>query len=339
MLEELQDKRLSFVTGKGGVGKSTVVAALGRALAQLDRDTLIVETDAYSAMEGLLDVELADNTITPVDPPLHAVQLSESECIVEAISRFIPSKRIVRSLLDNQVARVFFKAAPGVNQFAILDQVRQYLQDTDDGEPRWDNIIVDLPASGHAVTFLSVPKTLSGIIEVGPIGEATEEVAELIRDPARSAITAVCLPEEMPVNETVEFEQQLRPAVDRGLTVAFANMVHRAPIDPEHEETFSRVVERVDRSELMSATIGDGPLGDRAVERVVAGNVLAMDWHQRDRRYLEELHERLQATVHEIPVFYEADGTDIVTRVARHLLGERQPEETSDDTSSDSLAS
>ncbi len=322
MLEELQDRRLVFVTGKGGVGKSTTVAALGRALADIGRQTLIVETDAYSAMEGLLDIDLADNAITPVDPPLHAVKLTESECIVEAIARFIPSKRIVRSLLDNQVARVFFNAAPGVNQFAVLDQVRQFLERSDGDRPRWDNIIVDLPASGHAATFLDVPRTLSGIITVGPISEATEQLAELIEDPDRSAILAVCLPEEMPVNETVEFEQQLSSQIGRGLTVAFANMVHRAPIDPEHAETFGRVADRVDRSELMASTLGaEGDADERVVERLVAGNVLAMDWYRRDQRYLDELHERLGADVFEIPVFYEANGEAIVSRVAGHMLG------------------
>jgi len=322
LLDDFHDRRLTFVTGKGGVGTSTLVASLGRLLAERGRRTLVVETDAYSAMEDLLEVDLADNAITPVDPPLYAVNLLASECVVEAIARFVPSKRIVRGLLNNRVAKTFFDTAPGVNQFAILDQVRQFLERTDGDRPRWDNIIVDLPASGHAVTFLSVPKTLRDIIDVGPIAEATGMLADLIGDADRTGVVAICLPEEMPVNETVEFEDELEEAVDRGVTLAFANMVHRAPLDPEHEEQFHQLVGRLDRETLLAETI-HGSVGDaRAVERVIAGNILALDWHDRDRRYLEELRERLDAPVHEIPVFYETDGRSIVSRIVEFLLGD-----------------
>lgn len=332
MLDELQQRRLIFVTGKGGVGKSTVVASLGRALAERGRQTLVVETDAYSAMEDLLEVELTENAVTAVDPPLHAVNLLSSECIVNSIARFIPSKRIVRALLNNRVAQSFFKTAPGVNQFAILDQVHRYLDREDGDRPRWDNIVVDLPASGHAVTFLSVPKTLRDIIKVGPIAEATGEIAEVVSDPNQSAIVAVCLPEEMPVNETIEFEDKLEDAVDRGLTVAYANMVHRAPLSAEQKQNFHNLVERINRENLISETITGEPDDDRVVERIIAGNVLAMDWHERDERYLNELYDRLDAPVREIPVFYETEGKRIVDCVVEYLLegGDELGGETSD---------
>ena len=330
MLEVLEDKRLIFVTGKGGVGKSTVVAAMGRALARQGRQTLVVETDAYSAMKDLYDVELADSVITPVDPPLHAVNLLASECIVEIIARIVPSKRIVRSLLNNRVARLFFNTAPGIKQFAILDQIREFLDQTDGDRPRWDTVIVDLPASGHAATFLSVPKTLRDIIKVGPAADIAERLAEMVGNAAKSAIVAVCLPEEMPVNETIEFEEKLESSLGRGLTVAFANMVHRAPLEPRQKEEFSELVGRLNREALISETISGGPDDDRVVERVIAGNVLAMDWHERDERYLKLLHERLSAPVDEIPVYYETDGDDIVECVVEHMLNPEADEEQSE---------
>ena len=325
MLDDLQDKRLIFVTGKGGVGKSTLVASLGRALAERGRQTLVVETDAYSAMEDLLEVDLADNAVAPVDPPLYAVNLIASECVVDAIARFVPSKRVVRALLNNRVAKTFFNTAPGVNQFALLDQIRQLLEREDGGRPRWDNILVDLPASGHAVTFLSVPKTLRDIIKVGPIAEATEQLADLIGDPSRSGVVAICLPEEMPVNETIELEDDLEEAIGRGITRTFANMVHRAPLDPEHEDQFEDLVRRLDRESLIAETIQGAALEDRAVERVIAGNVLALDWHERDFRYLRDLRDRLDAPVSEVPVFYETDGRSIVGRIVEYLLSEGEP--------------
>ncbi|MFB6373716.1 MAG: hypothetical protein ABEN55_11555, partial [Bradymonadaceae bacterium] len=162
--------------------------------------------------------------------------------------------------------------------------------------------------------------------------------AELIGDSDQTGVVAICLPEEMPVNETVEFEDQLEEAVGRGVTLAFANMVHRAPLDAEHEKQFEDLVGRLDRETLIAETIQGMAGEDRAVERVIAGNVLALDWHDRDRRYLEELRDRLSAPVHEVPVFYETDGRSIVTGVVEYLLGDgNEPER--DTEESETLAS
>lgn len=334
MLDELDDKRLIFVTGKGGVGKSTVVAALGRAFANRGDQTLVAEMDAYSAMEELLDVELTDHAISAVDPPLHAVNLTASEALVDAISRFVPSRRVVKTVLGNQVARVFFDAAPGVNQFALLDQVRVLLDRSDGDEPRWDRIIVDLPAAGHAVTFLSVPQTFQKLIQVGAIADTSEQLADLVTSDRRTAVTAVCLPESMPVNETVDLERELESTLGRGLDVGFANMVHQLPFDEEHVDQFDGLVDGLDRKQLVADILTHRDGSDRAVQRLVAGNVMAMDWFRRDARYVDELQDRLTAPVTEIPVFYETDGDTIVSRVADYLDGGAPPEGSNPDIAS-----
>lgn len=326
MLERLDNRRLVFVTGKGGVGKSTFVGALGRAFAERGEQTLVVETDTYSAMEGLLGVDLADNSVTAVDPPLFAVNLDAPECVIDTIARFVPSRRVVRAILNNRVARVFFDTAPGVNEFAMLDQVRKYLERRDGDAPRWDRVIVDLPASGHAVTFLNVPETFRELFRVGSIADAAEDLADMTRDVENTAVVAVCLPEEMPVNETIELEDRLESTLGRGLTVAFANMVHREPLEPDQKLDLQQIVGSLDREKLLAETIRGTTEGeDRVVERVLAGNVLAMDWHDRDTRYLNELHDRLDAQVEEIPVYYETDGATVVDRVVDRLLDRDDP--------------
>lgn len=333
MIGSLDDNRLIFVTGKGGVGKSSTVAALGRALARRGRRTLIVETDAFSAMAELLGVDLPTHERLRVDENLHTINLSASECIIEAIGRFVPSERVVRALVGNRIAKVFFDAAPGANEFAMLDQIRQFLEEErSDGSEAWDHVIVDLPASGHAVTFLSVPQTLNRMIRVGPIAEATGEIAKLVRDPERAAIVAVCLPEEMPVNETIELEHKLQDSLGRSLTVALANMVHRPPLDEETRVEFDRLVRDLDREALMERTVDADESTRSRLERVIAGNVLALDWHDRDSRYLERLHAELKAQVIEVPVFYEPDGAAIVERMVDFMDEETRP-------ISDSLAS
>lgn len=317
MLEALQDKRLIYVTGKGGVGKSTVTAALGRALAARGRRTLILETDAFSAMPDLLDLpEDADGPVRAVEN-LWAVNLEANECFVRALSRFVPSERIARAVVGNKVARVFFKAAPSVNEFVIIDQITEYLDREEDSEPGYDHIVVDLPASGHAVTFLGVPQTLQGMIKVGPIARRAQRMAEDVRDESTTAILGVCLPEEMPVQETLELAEKLRDSLDRGLTGVIINQVHNLPVDSARRDVFEEVVEKLREANMIDADTlhADGP----ALHKLVAGNALALGWHDRDQHYLSLLREGIDAPVQPIPVIYETDGSRIVDALAERL--------------------
>jgi arsenite/tail-anchored protein-transporting ATPase len=327
MIDRLEQKRLIYVTGKGGVGKSTVTAALGRALAARGRRTLIIETDAFSAMPDLLGLDAKTNGARRAGNNLWAENLEASECFVQALGRFVPSERIARAVVQNRVARVFFKAAPAVNEFVILDQITEELEREDKGRPRYDNVIVDLPASGHAVTFLGVPQTLHGMMKVGPIAKRADHVANQIADDTRTAILAVCLPEEMPVNETLELADNLQETLGRGLTGVIINMVHGLPVDPERREVFEELLGQLrEDGELDEDSLyEDGP----ALNKVVAGNALALGWYDRDQHYLNILRERLDAPVYPVPVIYEEESLSIVDALAEEL---ERPDEPTPDT-------
>lgn len=318
MIEALAQKRLIYVTGKGGVGKSTITAALGRALANQGKRTLIIETDAFSAMPDLLGIGEEVSGPDPAGENLWAENLEASECFVRALSRFVPSERISRAVVQNKVARVFFNAAPSVNEFVILDQIFEEAQRKRDGDYLYDHVIVDLPASGHAVTFLSVPQTLHGMMKVGPIAKRARQLGDDIRDERRTAIVAVCLPEEMPVNETIELSHNLRDSLDRGLTGVIINMVHRLPVDPSRREVFENVLTQLrDEGQVDEESIHstDGP----ALSKLVAGNALALGWYDRDQHYLGLLKERIDAPVTPVPVVYDDSSLRIVDKLAEHL--------------------
>ncbi|RAL21665.1 hypothetical protein DL240_12475 [Lujinxingia litoralis] len=325
MLDPLLDKRLIFVTGKGGVGKSTVTAALGKALASTGRRTLVLETDTFSAMEDLYGYQGKGLTPTEISPTLSAANLTAEDCFVATLTRFVPGERVARAVINNRVARVFFKAAPSVNEVTILDQIRVFYEAEDAGKPRYDHIIVDLPASGHAVTFLNVPATMNGMMRgIGPIAKMTAQVAELVNDASLTAIVAVCLPEEMPVNETIELATNLRQVLGRPLTLALANMVHRAPLHDDDRPLFDALLTRVraESPRTSSLLFDEEPTDERdALARLVEGNALALGWHDRDQRYLGELRQRVNVPVVELPIFYEGAGTDVVNRVADQLTG------------------
>jgi anion-transporting ArsA/GET3 family ATPase len=316
VLERLLDRQIIFVTGKGGVGKSTVVSALGRALARRGRRTLVAELDAYSAMEALLDVDLSGSEITSVADNLEALNLEASEAFVEAIRQFLPSDRLVRTLVNNRIARVFFDAAPGVNEFALLNSIDRISRGQRSDTDNYDHIIVDLPASGHAVTFLGVPQTMGGITRSGPVADMAERLTEMVQSEARSAMVAVCLPEEMPVNETVELDGRLDDEIGRRLTAVFANMVHRPPLSERYRGVFADWLDGIGRRALLEQALEDPTKSQLAAQRVIAANMLAHDWHQRDARHLKSLHSQIDAPIAHLPVVYDTDGGVIANRVA-----------------------
>ncbi len=325
MLQELSERRLIFVTGKGGVGKSTVTAALGRALARDGRRTLVLETDTFSAMEDLYDYTSPGLEPVPITDRLHASNLDSEECFIATLRRFVPSERIARGVIKNRIARVFFKAAPSVNEVTILDQVRVFYEATDDrGQPLYDHILVDLPASGHAVTFLNVPETMHGMMRgVGPIAKMSRQVADLIGDPEVTSVIAICLPEEMPVNETIELEGEIRRTLGRPLDFAIANMVHQSPIEADDRPLFETLQEHLkdevgDLDGLFTGT--DVSLTERdALARLLQGNALALGWFERDQEYLSKLHSDLQAPILELPIVYQSSGADIVDLLADRI--------------------
>lgn len=331
MLDSLLSQRLIFITGKGGVGKSTACAALGRALADRGRRVLIVETDTYSAMADLFDTPLTDSQIAPVrsgNGKLFLVNLSAEAALIHAIRQFVPSDRVARSVIQNRVASVFFKAAPSVNEFSILNMVRHYLDL--EGKDRYDHVIVDLPASGHAVTFLNVPNTLHGMIRVGRFAQICRELADHIASTTKTAIVAVCLPEEMPVNETIELADSIHDKLGRHLSMVMLNMVHRSPFSSQHRALFTAVSHTIEDEALSRLDTLSEP------QRVLRGASLAMEWHDRDLKYARILTRKLSDDIEilELPMLYEGQSERVITRLANVLNGKDDGAFTSEEMAS-----
>lgn len=317
MLDQLEKQRLIFVTGKGGVGKSTCTAALGSALSARGRRVLLVETDVYSAMSEILGAGGKDGTQIQIEDELWAINLKSEDCLVNTLKRYVPSERVVRALTSNRVTQSFFDSAPSVNEFVLLDQILTFLQDED---AAYDHVVVDLPASGHAVSFLGVPRTLNGMMRnVGPIAKRAGQVAEWIESGEKTGLVAVCLPEEMPVNETIELAGQLVDTFGRPLDMAMVNMVHARPFSARFDEVFVSVSEDVGVHGQPAAILTQE--GQSPRDRVIAGSDIALSWYKRDRHYLDRLHASLGDTseVIELPMVYENDEALIVKDLALQI--------------------
>ena len=225
MADTLLDRHLIYVTGKGGVGKTTVAASLGLAAARRGRRTIVCEMADQARVsrafqrEGVgreVEVELAEN--------LWAITIDPSLALQEWLAKQLPGQA-VRVLTRSQAFLYFVAAAPGAKELIAMGKVWEMAQ-LERWDPRnrtYDLVIVDAPASGHGIGMLRTPQTFGEIARVGPIRRQAAKITEMLSDGARTAYVAVALAEEMPVNETLELEPKLRDAVGLGLDAVVVN--------------------------------------------------------------------------------------------------------------------
>jgi anion-transporting ArsA/GET3 family ATPase len=221
----LRDRRLLYVTGKGGVGKTTVAASLGLAAARAGRRTIVCEVAEQDRVsrafrrEGVVaetEVELADN--------LWAITIDPQRALVEWLGRQIGGAGL-RVLARSSAFQYFVAAAPGAKELITIAKVWELAQTA-----RWDRhgrtydlVVVDAPSSGHGLAMLTTPRTFGEIARVGPVRRQAFRVRDLLADPEQTGYVAVALPEEMPVNETLELERRLPEAVGTGLEAIVVN--------------------------------------------------------------------------------------------------------------------
>jgi arsenite-transporting ATPase len=300
----LLDRRLVFVTGKGGVGKTTVSAALGRIAAERGRRVLLVEVDTQPSIGRLFGDRPIGFAPSQMDRNLWACNLTGRESMSAFVRRFVPSRRVADLILANRVANIFFESAPSVLEAVILDQLGTLLASTN---PRYDFVVVDLPASGHAVTLLNVPRAMSEMVRVGDLAQQMRSLAELIADPDLAELVLVSLPEEMSVNETIELWNK---AADRVHT-RVRSIVLNGERDPDLGAGDLADLERV------RPWATDAP---DAFERVLYGAGIGAWWKERDRENIERLAASVSARILRLPFVYQKVGDrDLVEQVANSL--------------------
>ncbi len=184
-LQLLAAARVVVVAGKGGVGKTTVTAVIARAAARTGERVLVVELDGKPALDELL-------------PGVEVLHISAPDALDEYL-REHGFARIAKRLSRTGVIDVVGTAAPGIDDIVVLGKVKQL-----ERSGRYDLIVVDGPAAGHAITFLRAASGLADAVRGGPVRAQADDVLELLHDPERCHVVLVTLPETTPVNEVVE---------------------------------------------------------------------------------------------------------------------------------------
>jgi anion-transporting ArsA/GET3 family ATPase len=199
-----------FVTGKGGVGKTTVALALGLAAARRGLRTIVCEVAHQERFSRLMGREGVGYEETEIADDLNAISLDQQHTLEEWVTYQLPSRTLASMLYRNGIFQHLTSAAPGIKELVTIGKIWELAQlnrKTKDASP-YDFVVVDSPATGHGLGMLRAPRTFGDIARVGPIRHQADRIHEFIVS-NRTGVLAVALPEEMPVNETLEYRDEI----------------------------------------------------------------------------------------------------------------------------------
>ncbi len=226
-MPSLLDKRLVVVTGKGGVGKTTVAAALGLVAARAGKRTVICEVAEQERLADLFGVDAAGHEERELAPGLHAVSVDPELAKEEWLRYQLKSGTLAGVLGGSSVFRYLSAAAPGLSELVTIGKVWDLAQlERRTGGSVFDLAIVDAPSTGHGIAMLRAPSTYAGVARVGPIRRQALQIDAFLRDRRRTGVMVVALPEEMPVNETLDIERRLEDEMEMAIDAAVVNALY-----------------------------------------------------------------------------------------------------------------
>lgn len=222
---------VQFFTGKGGVGKSTVLGALATAAARAGKRPLIVELGIHTSSSRLFHGPIVGYEPAEVAPGVHATRVQFEPALVDYITSRLKLRPLATLVAQNNSLRRLFMAAPGVDEIVTLHRVAQLADDE-----RWGPILVDLESTGHALMFFDLPGVLEVFLRDGPLRQVLDSATDLVRDEQRCAVHIVTVPEPLAVNETIQLYEGLRKREDLHLGCLFINRIPRAWLDEEEQQ-------------------------------------------------------------------------------------------------------
>jgi anion-transporting ArsA/GET3 family ATPase len=235
ILEQIYTHKLIIVMGKGGVGKTTVAAALAKEAAAMGKAVCLCENSHTESLAPLFGKKPVGPKETQVRDNLHIVNLTPRACFENYVTRTIRSRTLFKLLFKNKLVQLFVEALPGFDEILMFTEMYSMTEEGGRAKKarRYDLVIFDAPATGHGVNFLSTPQTLMQMVTKGPVHNLCKEVYSRLVDKTRTTLLPVTLGEEMPVAETLEMMETLQGTMPLDWSPILVNMVSESSLNGE----------------------------------------------------------------------------------------------------------
>jgi anion-transporting ArsA/GET3 family ATPase len=310
---DLLDRKLIFVTGKGGTGKTTIAAALAWLAADRGKKTLVCEIDAKGDLASFYETGPTRFEEREVAPRLWAMSMDTEASLKQYLSLQLKLPLVARI---GPLAKMFdfvASAAPGVKEIVTVGKLCWEVR-----ERHYDLIVVDASASGHIVSQLAAPQAINQLVQVGLVRQQTGWMLDILGDAARTGLVVVATPAEMPVSETLELTTRVREETNVDLAAVVVNRVLPELFGRGEEEVFERL---------------DGPVGAEPLETHLGGTVrplldaarLTVTMRRARTEHLERLREAIDPGIPMLYMpylFFRAHGLRATHQIADALSAE-----------------
>ena len=307
-LDDLLAPKILVVAGKGGVGRSTVAAALAIVAARRGRKVCIAEVDRKGTLPRLFGRAPSRYEPSELRPGIWGLTILPEQALEEYLEVQYHMKRMSKLFKSTHFVDYITTAAPGLEDILVLGKIWYLEQDRSSGRrDSFDTIIVDAPAAGHMLSFLSAPMGLSDAVQVGPIKRQADWLVEMLRDPDRTQVHLVTLAEDMPVAETLETARALATRVGVSQGVTFANAIYPNIFSRSERTVFRELAEGRDRLDLLTEAEAAGIQLDHArLDSLVDYGRWLEARRAIQARHLRRLRKESAGKVVELPFVFSA---------------------------------
>ena len=232
-IRKKRNTRLTIITGKGGVGKSVTAAALGIRLAAAGRRAVIYELNTAGSISYIFNREAESAAPVFLGDQLYTQVLTPEQCLKEYGLMKLKFKTLFKIVFHNPIIRGLTDFIPGMDELLIIGKIAHEVN-----SGAWDNVIIDAPPTGECLNLLRLPRVIMDIMKVGPMADDAGRIQEMLLNKAVTALIPVTIPEELPVNETIEFMQRLSRKVDIHMPFILINRMYPQAFSDQEQEIY-----------------------------------------------------------------------------------------------------